>query len=155
MWSGEVKPYAGRHYQLAETLCSPLPLTKPHPPIMVGGGGEQKTLRLVAQYGDACNLFARDLDQVRHKLDVLRGHCEAVGRPYAAIEKTTAALPPVTRDGADGTLTPAETVDRLGQLAELGVDQHLFGLPASDPAAMELLATEVVPHAAKLAVAGR
>ena len=155
MWSGEVAPYRGKHYQLAETLCRPMPLSTPHPPILIGGGGEQKTLRLVARYGDACNVFAHDLDQVRHKLEVLRGHCEAEGRSYAAIEKTTLGLPPVTRDGRDGTLTPTAAVDRLGKLAELGVDHHLVGMPANNPAAFELFVTEVAPQVGGLVDAER
>src|SRR5512143_817098 len=90
MWSGNDGPYDGKYYQLARTLCSPLPLSKPHPPIMIGGGGEQKTLRLVAQYGDGCNLYARmGTEALRKKLDILRQHCENVGRNYADIERTT------------------------------------------------------------------
>ena len=90
MWSGKRAPYHGKYYQLAETLNSPQPLTKPHPPILIGGSGEKKTLRLVAQYADACNLFAApDSEVLRHKLDVLKAHCERLGRDYAAIEKTT------------------------------------------------------------------
>ena len=156
MWSGEVGPFAGKHYQLAETLCRPLPLSRPHPRILIGGGGEQKTLRLVARYADACNLFAHDLDQVRHKLEVLRGHCETEGRPYEAIEKTTlGGLPRISRNGGDGTVTPAAAIDRLGRLAELGIDQHLFGMPADDPEAFELLVEEVAPQVGGLAVGGR
>src|ERR671938_1511661 len=83
MWSGEIAPYDGRHYHLAETLNSPQALTKPHPPIMIGGMGEKKTLRLVAKYADACNLFAYAGPEVlRQKLDILQGHCEDVGRDY-------------------------------------------------------------------------
>ncbi|MDE3077174.1 MAG: LLM class F420-dependent oxidoreductase, partial [Chloroflexota bacterium] len=89
MWSGEVKPFAGKHYRLAETLNSPPPVSQPHPPILIGGGGEKKTLRLVAQYANACNLLARDLPTVKHKVDVLREHCARLGRPYDDIEKTT------------------------------------------------------------------
>src|ERR1043166_8678914 len=90
MWSGNHGPYNGKHYQLAETICSPLPLSKPHPPILIGGMGEKKTLRLVAQYADACNFFAGpDLEALQRKLSVLRQHCETVGRNYAEIEKTT------------------------------------------------------------------
>src|SRR5512142_2775069 len=90
MWSGSEEPYNGKYYHLERTLCSPQPLSKPHPPIMVGGGGEKKTLRLVAQYADACNLFARAGEEaLLHKLDVLKRHCDEVGRDYSAIERTT------------------------------------------------------------------
>ena len=89
MWSGKVGPYGGKHYRLAETLNSPQPLAKPHPPILIGGAGEKKTLPLVAKYGNACNLYAFDsLEVVRAKLEVLRRSCEAVGRPYDEIERT-------------------------------------------------------------------
>ncbi len=82
MWKDDRSPYNGTHYQLADPLNHPQPVSQPHPPIMIGGGGEQKTLRMVAQYADACNLFARmGADVLRQKLDILRGHCEAVGRP--------------------------------------------------------------------------
>ncbi len=88
MWSDNDGPYQGRHFELAETLCSPRPVSQPHPPIIIGGDGERKTLRLVARYGDACNLFASSPETVAHKLGVLRGHCEAVGRDPAEIRKT-------------------------------------------------------------------
>src|ERR1700730_863693 len=86
MWSDDDGPYQGKYYRLERTLNVPQPLTRPHPPILIGGGGERKTLRLVAQYAQACNLFpGPELD---HKLDVLRRHCDAVGRDYDDIEKT-------------------------------------------------------------------
>jgi F420-dependent oxidoreductase-like protein len=88
MWSDNDGPYKGKYYQLAETICVPQPLQSPRPPILIGGGGEKKTLRLVAQYADACNLFATDPAQIQHKLDVLRGHCDTLGRDYDAITKT-------------------------------------------------------------------
>ena len=88
MWSDDNGPYTGKHYELGETLNSPPALSKPHPPIMIGGMGEKKTLRLVARYGDACNLFSAGHDVVAHKLDVLRRHCEAEGTDYNAIRKT-------------------------------------------------------------------
>ncbi|MCM6778845.1 LLM class F420-dependent oxidoreductase [Nocardia sp. CDC159] len=88
MWSDNNGPYQGAHYQLAETLCVPAPLTRPRPPILVGGSGERKTLRLVARYADACNLVESNPEDVAHKLDVLRGHCETEGRDYDAIRKT-------------------------------------------------------------------
>jgi F420-dependent oxidoreductase-like protein len=117
MWSGDDAPFAGRHYTLARPVNSPPAPQRPHPPILIGGAGEQKTLRLVAQYADACNLF--DIPDggrtVRHKLDVLRRHCEAVGRPYEEIEKTVS-----TRLAAD------ESADafarRCATLVELGFE---------------------------------
>ena len=87
MWSDDDGPYEGKHYQLAETLCRPEPVSSPRPRILIGGSGERKTLRLVAQYADACNIFG-DADEVAHKLDVLRGHCDEVGRDPNEIEVT-------------------------------------------------------------------
>ncbi|WP_066361938.1 LLM class F420-dependent oxidoreductase [Herbidospora mongoliensis] len=113
MWAGDEKPYTGRHFTLERPLNSPQAITRPHPPIMIGGGGEKKTLRLVAQYGDACNLFPAAPDQLRHKLDVLRGHCEAVGRNYDDIQKTIYYIYD-TSQGAQ------KIVDDLGGYAELG-----------------------------------
>ena len=90
MWAGDETPFAGTHYRLQRPAGSPRPLASPHPPILIGGAGERRTLRLVARYADACNLF--DIPDggrtVKHKLDVLARHCEEVGRPYEAIEKT-------------------------------------------------------------------
>lgn len=88
MWSGNDGPYRGKHYQLAETLNSPQALSQPHPPIMIGGMGEKKTLRLVAKYGDKCNLFSVGHEVIAGKLDVLRSHCVAEGTDYDAISKT-------------------------------------------------------------------
>ncbi|MEZ5095573.1 MAG: LLM class F420-dependent oxidoreductase [Nocardioides sp.] len=116
MWSDDNGPYQGRHYQLAETLCSPAPLAKPRPPVMVGGGGEKKTLRLVAQYADSCNLFGSSVDEVSHKLDVLARHCADVGRDPATVEKTVLLVHPVLAD-VDATLSMARS------LAELGVSE--------------------------------
>jgi alkanesulfonate monooxygenase SsuD/methylene tetrahydromethanopterin reductase-like flavin-dependent oxidoreductase (luciferase family) len=90
MWSDENGPFEDRHYRLAETLNLPQALSRPHPPILIGGAGERKTLRLVARYGDACNLFLMlGDDAVRHKLEVLQRHCDELGRDSATIEKTT------------------------------------------------------------------
>ncbi|MEU1245603.1 LLM class F420-dependent oxidoreductase [Micromonospora arida] len=92
MWSADDGPFNGQHYRLAETINSPQPLSRPRPPIMIGGGGEKKTLLLVARYADACNLFGRGgIDDISRKLDVLRGHCAAEGRDYDTIEKTVVA----------------------------------------------------------------
>src|SRR5260370_4285100 len=84
---GSEKPFRGEHYQLERPLNSPQSLARPHPPILIGGGGEKKTLRMVAQYADACNLFPTP--EIPRKLDILREHCEAVGRNYDDIEKTS------------------------------------------------------------------
>ncbi|MEU7620674.1 LLM class F420-dependent oxidoreductase [Micromonospora rifamycinica] len=98
MWSDDNGPFEGRHYRLAETLNSPQPLRRPHPPIMIGGSGEKKTLLLVARYADACNLFGSSPAEVAHKLDVLRGHCAAEGRDYDAIDKTVIMMRPPLAD---------------------------------------------------------
>lgn len=157
MWAGDEKPYEGKYYHLERPLNSPQSVQRPHPPILIGGSGERKTLRLVAQYGDACNLFARMGDAVlQRKLDILREHCEAVGRPYEQIEKTTLDSLHITRDGRNGTMTPEAAVEHFGHLASMGIDQGIFSLRnVSDPEVFELLATEVVPQVEKMNVAGR
>ena len=115
MWSDDEGPYIGTHYQLERTLNVPQPLTRPHPPILIGGGGEKKTLRLVAKYAQACNLFGGP--DVAHKLQVLREHCEREGRPYEEIEKTvTFPFDP----GPDGAGVDQILSDLRG-LADLGV----------------------------------
>lgn len=143
MWADEEGPYAGRHYQLERTLSSPQPLSRPHPPILIGGGGEKKTLRLVAQYAQACNLFpGPDLER---KLDVLRGHCEAVGRDYDEIEKTV--IMPID-PGPDGTHVDA-LLGRLQALAGLGISHAHGRVPhVSAIAPLELLGERVIPVAA-------
>jgi F420-dependent oxidoreductase-like protein len=157
MWSGDDRPFDGKHYQLERPLSSPQAVQKPHPPILIGGGGERKTLRLVAQYGDACNLFARiGKEEMQHKLDVLRAHCQAVGRPYEEIEKTTLDSLHITRDGRDGTMTPAAVLDYLGSLGSMGIDHAIFSMPnVSDLEPFDLLITEIIPEASKIRVAGR
>jgi F420-dependent oxidoreductase-like protein len=124
MWSGGNGPYQGRHYQLAETLCVPPPLSRPRPPILIGGGGEQKTLRLVARYADACNLFATSPAEVSRKLGVLRAHCDAEGRDYDTIAKTALATRPALQD-PDTFLADAEDYAALG-ISEMQVmpDRH-------------------------------
>ena len=157
MWAGDENPYTGKHYRLERPLNSPQAVQQPHPPILVGGGGERKTLRLVARYADACNLFAfGDLSMLKHKLDVLQRHCEVVGRPYEQIEKTSLGQVRLTRDGRDGSLTPAAAVEHFATLAELGIDHAIFSLPnAHEQEPFELLAAEVIPAVQKIPVAGR
>ncbi len=157
MWSGNDAAFEGKHYQLARPLNSPPAVQKPHPPILIGGGGERKTLRLVAQYADACNIFARlPLPEIKHKLDVLQEHCAALGRPYEQIEKTSLSSYRLTRDGRNGSTTPGALLEHLAQLAELGIDQAIFSLQnVNDIEPFDLLATEIVPVAEKIQVAGR
>jgi F420-dependent oxidoreductase-like protein len=148
MWSDYVGPYEGKHYQLAETLCQPMPLAAPRPPILIGGGGEQKTLRLVARYGDACNLFAapteESMAELRHKLEVLRGHCETEGRSYDAIEKTVIGPAPMRAEHP--MAMPPEAVPAfLEQLEELGISHYIS--PVVDRASLNILLEEIVPVA--------
>ena len=114
MWSDDDGPYEGRHYRLAETICQPRPVQQPRPPILVGGSGEKKTLRLVAQYADACNLFAPEPSVVEHKLDVLSQHCADIGRDPAEIENTILAVSSDPLTDVDGFLASMEQYARLG-----------------------------------------
>lgn len=157
MWAGDERPYHGKHFHLQRPLNSPQSLQRPHPPILVGGGGERKTLRLVAQYADACNLFAfGDNSVLRHKLDVLRGHCGSVGRPYEVIEKTSLSHLHVTADGRDGSLTPAAAVEHFAALADLGIDHGIVSLRDVDTEAVfDLLAADVIPAVDAIPVGGR
>ena len=143
MWSDDDGPFEGRHYSLAETVCVPPPVQRPGPRILVGGSGERKTLRLVATYAGACNLFGGDPGQVAHKLDVLRGHCETEGTDYDAIEKTV--LMGLDEAGWEGLVRRAEA------LRPLGVDT-VVTMPSSDDPVAETttLVEEVVPRLADL-----
>ena len=145
MWRGDESPYHGVHYRLERPINSPQALTRPHPPIMIGGSGERKTLRLVARYADACNLFPTP--DLAHKLDVLRAHCDAEGRDYDQITKTCYFIFDV---GEKGEKT-AEVIDRLGQMAELGFDVAM-GAVANvwQVTPLEVIAAEVIPAVAGL-----
>lgn len=150
MWSGDDGPFDGTHYQLAETICAPQPLHRV--PVMVGGNGEKKTLRLVAAYGDACNLIVGGptmAEDVRHKLDVLRRHCSDLGTDYDRIRRTVMLPQP---------FDPARDADRflegMRELAAAGVDEvHVLPLgdAAADPVAfVRDLGTCVVPRLSKI-----
>jgi alkanesulfonate monooxygenase len=143
MWSDDESPYEGKHYNLTRTLNSPQSLTRPHPPILIGGGGEKKTLRMVAQYAQACNLFAGpDLER---KLDVLRGHCEALGRDYDEIEKTV--MYPMD-PGPNGENVDS-ILERLRELAGLGVSHAHSRCPAQNTIPMiKLIGDRIIPEAA-------
>ena len=127
MWSDDDGPYEGRHYRLEETICSPRPVRQPRPPILIGGSGEQKTLRLVARYADACNLFAPDPSVVAHKLEVLDRHCEAESRDPAAIERTIIF-------GAAPLTDADEFLATMERYASLGIGQVWVSPAGPDPA---------------------
>lgn len=146
MWAGDASPFVSEHYRLERPVASPPPARRPHPPILIGGAGERKTLRLVARYADACNLF--DIPDggrtVRHKLEVLARHCEELGRPFQQIEKTLS-----TR------LEPGESADsfaaRCAAAAELGIEHVCVITPdAWDADALATLG-EVIPKVAGIA----
>jgi F420-dependent oxidoreductase-like protein len=129
MWDPEDNgPFEGTHYRLAETLCSPQPLHRPR--VLIGGGGERKTLRLVAQYGDACNLFATSTEAIAHKLDVLRRHCDDVGRDVAEIRVTITANNPRPEPGDADAFVAA-----MADYAKLGVHQVMVTPTTGSPAA--------------------
>jgi F420-dependent oxidoreductase-like protein len=140
MWSDDDGPYHGKHYHLERTLNSPQPLQQPHPPILIGGSGERKTLRLVAQYADACNLFSTP--DLAHKLDVLREHCDRLGRDYDAIEKTVISNFDVGERGEKA----GELVTRLREYAALGfAEVHGSLRNVANIATIEAIGREVIP----------
>lgn len=150
MWSEEDGAFAGRHYTLAETVCVPPPYQQAAAsggvPIMIGGSGERKTLRLVAQYADACNVFGGEPDEVRHKLDVLRRHCDDVGRDYDTIEKTALGISTVS-----GPEERDDFLRRMEAYADLGVELVTLMPQGPDPVGWtEEIVEHVVPRLAAL-----
>jgi F420-dependent oxidoreductase-like protein len=148
MWSDNDGPYHGKHYQLAETICEPQPIRRP--PILIGGDGEKKTLRLVAQYADVWNSTASTAEELAHKITVLRGHCEAVGRDPAEIRLTAGLFTPPFED-VDGYLRTAE------RYAELGIDLINVGPMPGDPdpvGFVKRLGDDIIPRLAQLGPAG-
>ncbi len=140
MWSDDEGPYEGKHYRLARTLSSPQPLSRPRPPILIGGSGERKTLRLVAQYADSCNIF--DTPELPRKLDVLREHCERLGRDYDEIEKTAQLRFDLGPDGEHVD----RLIDHLHELADLGIEVAHGGLKdVESMRPLELMAERVIP----------
>ena len=144
MWSYNNGPYNGKHYQLAETLCHPRPIQSPRPPILIGGTGEKKTLKLVARYADAWNCFDLGFEGLSAKIDILREHCEAEGRDLSTIELTAiAAANPF--DDVDAYLT------RMEQYAKLGIRQIWHSPPGDDPAGFTArMCDEVLPRLSEL-----
>ncbi len=144
MWSDDEGPFEGKHYQLRRTLNVPQAVQRPHPPILIGGGGEKKTLRLVAQYADACNLFAGP--ELPRKLEILQQHCADVGRNYDDIEKTV--MMPLD-PGPDGENVEA-ILTQLRSLADLGVTHaHSRVADVSTLKPLDILGAQVIPEAAK------
>jgi len=145
MWRGDESPYHGTHFELDRPLNYPKALSVPHPPIMIGGGGERKTLRFVARYAQACNLFPGP--DLARKLDVLRAHCDAEGRVYDEIQKTCYHIFDVGEKGEKA----AEVVDQLGRLAEMGFGAAI-GAVANvwDVTPLEVIGSEVIPAVADL-----
>lgn len=146
MWSEDNGPFAGRYYRLAETLNVPQSIQRPHPPILIGGAGERKTLRLVARYADACNLFSMPgIDVVRHKLDVLRQHCKAEGRSYDTIRKTLLWTGPFPLGDAAGGF-----LEEMRRYADLGVDTVILMPMGEDPVGSVLGLAPVVERLRRL-----
>lgn len=148
MWSDDRTPFEGKHYQLGEPICSPQPITKPHPPIMIGGSGEKITLRLVAEYGDACNLFAMGPDaNIPHKLDVLRKHCVNAGRDYDDIEKSVLTM----SHFPNVPLEPAKVIGMCQGLAKAGIDHAIMVIPEfHNIEVLEVFGEEIIPAVAEL-----
>jgi alkanesulfonate monooxygenase len=141
MWSDKDARFDGDHYHLERTLCRPQPLQRPHPPILIAGGGEKKTLRLVAQYGDACNLFGPP-DVVSAKLAILREHCDRLGRDYDAIEKTTIG----SLELGAGKLSAADVIGQCKAFAAVGVQHVIFNMPnVHESAPLEVFGREIIP----------
>ncbi len=169
MWSSNNGKFKGNYYKLKETLCSPQPLQRPHPPILIGGMGPRKTLRLVAKYGEACNLFTRGgLGSLKNALTILERHCKDVGRPFNQIEKTTLGtvhlghleLPNfIARKRRDGTSYKAQilktaesTIEHLRGLAKIGIDHAIFNMryPLDEHRPLEIFRNEIIPAVSDL-----
>ena len=144
---GSERAIQGRHYQPTRLLNSPQSISRPRVPIMIGGGGEQKTLRLVAEYADATNVFGGP-EHIARKYQVLRAHCDAIGRPFEDIERSTLqGNLHLTRDGAAGSASPARIVDYYGELADAGAQHILFSMQdVHDTAGLELFGETVIPQ---------
>ena len=148
MWQGERGSggsFEGAHYQADRLLNSPQVLSKPHPKIIIGGGGEQKTLRLVAKYADACNIFGGP-DQLTHKFSILRERCAEIGRPFGEIERTSLQSVDLGRDSV------SQVLDRFETLAAVGVQHVIFSLAnVADPHTIEVIGRDLLPRARAIA----
>lgn len=158
MWAGNTRPFGGKYYQLSEPINSPQPLSQPHPPILIGGEGEKKTLRLVAKYANACNIRigspleespassgetrTKPFDLLRRKLEILGQHCKDVGRSYADIEKTVQAFISLSPNTQDAT----RVIELCRQLAEAGVQHIIFNISnVYEITPLEIMGAQVIP----------
>ncbi|MFX0114547.1 MAG: TIGR03560 family F420-dependent LLM class oxidoreductase [Candidatus Hodarchaeota archaeon] len=157
MWTGNIESFEGKYYRLEEPLNSPQPLSQPHPPILIGGHGEKKTLRLVAKYANACNLIIRapldefgifreeyesGLARLKRKLAILKQHCNAVGRPYGDIEKTVVTYTKLASDGQN----PTEVIELCRHLADLGFQHVIFNIVNDyEVEPIEIMGEEIIP----------
>lgn len=141
MWAGDTSPFEGKHYQLPYPVNCPQPLSKPHPPILIGGMGPKKTMRLIATYGDACNFFGRAEPAVlTERLDDLKRLCEEASRSYEAIEKTVLMTADLKEDGAKGVIEKGKAMQRLG------FEHLIYNIQAAyTPEAMMAFTTEIIP----------
>jgi F420-dependent oxidoreductase-like protein len=152
MWAGErgtEERFEGAHFTAARLLNSPQALSRPRVPIMIGGGGEQKTLRLVAQYADATNVFGGP-DMLRRKYGILRAHCDAVGRPFDEIERSTLQSTRLATAGGAGTETPEAAAERFAALADAGAQHVIVGIQNIEQPGVDALAARLAAlvHAA-------
>jgi F420-dependent oxidoreductase-like protein len=144
MWSQNTGPYRGRHYQLEQTLCRPLPLSQPHPPIMVAGSGEKKTLRLVAQYADSCNIYGT-VEVVRAKLAILKGHCDRIGRDFSTLEITSLGSAHLAPDH----MKADDVIALCKALADIGVHHAIFNMPnVHEIKPLEVFGRQIIPAVA-------
>jgi F420-dependent oxidoreductase-like protein len=169
MWTEEYPVFKGKYYTIDRPINEPKGVQKPHPSFWIGGGGEKVTLKLVAKWGNACNLGSADLDQFRHKLDVLKQHCEQVGRDYNEIIRSTGVTVHLVQSEKDAEQetaqargeksyeqyarevivgTPDMVVERLQTIADAGADYFIVSLPriAYDPEPLNVFAREVMPR---------
>jgi F420-dependent oxidoreductase-like protein len=141
MWSGDTSPYEGKNFKLPNPINNPQPLSKPHPPILIGGMGPKKTLRFVAKYGDACNFFGRsEVKVLKERLEILKKYCEDLGRPYGEIEKTVLQTADTQGDNAKDIIAKGKV------LQELGFEHIIFNIKGEySPETLKLFTEEIIP----------
>ncbi len=161
MWTEPRATFHGKYFHVEEAILEPKPVQKPHPPILIGGGGEQLTLRVLARHADACNIFG-DVQTVKHKLQVLRRHCEQVGRNFDEIERTNLTSILLARDESSlqkkrrtlqvpepfrgFAVTVPQAVDLIGQFKDVGVQMFITSIFMNDRESLELFGEEVIPQ---------